>query len=85
MQGYTNNTRFKAYILIVNWPADNSKETKQFELDTVTKNFNIKTASAELLIDHPTNRNNEWHIEKNSKLTLDPYEFILVRVEVLPS
>lgn len=69
--------------MVANWPAANDKTPKQFAIDHVTKPFKIKAASAELIIDHPMNEANEWHIQVDSKLTLDPYEFVLVRVEVL--
>jgi len=75
----------KAYLLIANWPAANDKTPKQFYVEQVAKPL-VKVKSAELLVDHPLNEQNPWQITVDgTKLTLNPYEFALIRTEVAAS
>jgi len=72
----------KAYFLVANWPAANDNTAKSFYVKTIADPF-VKVTSAELLIDHPVNEANPWQITVDStKLTLNPYEFMLIRGEV---
>jgi len=74
----------KAFLLVANWPTAGDKSQRKFTVNEIVKPFNLKVGSAEFLIDHPLNEKNKWHIELDSLVTVDPYEFSLVRVQVLP-
>jgi len=74
----------KAYFLVANWPAVNDNTAKSFYVKTIAAPF-VAVKAAELLIDHPLNDVNPWQINVDStKLTLNPYEFMLIRGEVAP-
>jgi len=72
----------KAFLLVANWPSTD-KNAKQFSIRDVVKLFNLKVSAVELLIDHPLNILNSWHLDIESKLTLNSLEFVLLRVEIL--
>jgi glycosidase len=79
----TLNGNDKAYLLVANWPTAADKSPRQFTVNQIIKPFNLKVGSAEFLIDHPLNEKNQWHIELDTALTMNPYEFALVRVQIL--
>lgn len=73
----------KVFILVANWPTDTNKNAKQFTIRDIVKLLNLKASAVELLIDHPPNVLNSWHLDTESKLTLESSEFVLLRVEIL--
>ncbi|CAD5226826.1 unnamed protein product [Bursaphelenchus xylophilus] len=72
----------KAYILVVNFPNTNDSSPKVF---TLNKNIvqNHAASHVELVWNQPNNAKNPSHIQLNDKLTLNPFEYVLLRVTVV--
>jgi hypothetical protein len=71
--------------LVANWPSSSTDKTpRQFLVDSTAKPFIHPNGKAELIIDHPINDNNPWPIAPDTKLILNPYEFVVLLVGVAP-
>ena len=69
-------------MLVANWPTDGDRTAKQYAVDASIIG-DKRVLNAELVVDHPLNAENPWQlILDSSKLTLQPYEFALIRLEV---
>ncbi|CAD5219588.1 unnamed protein product [Bursaphelenchus okinawaensis] len=72
----------KAYLLVVNIPQPGDSSTKLYPVSSkVVENF--VTSHVELVWNQPKNPAIPSHVELNEKLTLNPYEYVLLRATVV--